>query len=171
MHCKALVQSPTPLLQLLLSFFLRGSPGLSNSAPRREQREVKRLPRRTPLAASAHTLESDVRFQHRSSATFVGVRAFPSSFTSPAVVLVILQSRRYTARKLCSSSLRYFQSGILLPDTGATASQRTASHPSESSRTGSLAARHVPPQNTSICFLNTCLITKIQKYLSIDVCQ
>ncbi|KAJ1216765.1 hypothetical protein NDU88_004364 [Pleurodeles waltl] len=88
MHYEALVQSPTPLLQLPLSYFLRGSPGLSTSAPRREQREVKRLPRRTPLAASTHTLETDARFQHRSSTAFAGARIFPYLSSSPAVILV-----------------------------------------------------------------------------------
>ncbi|KAJ1182599.1 hypothetical protein NDU88_007786 [Pleurodeles waltl] len=93
MHCEALVQSPTPLLQIPLSFFLRGSPGLSSSAPRREQREVKHLPRRTPLAASAHTLESDARFQHCSLATFGGERVFPSSSSHPPSFLTTRRCR------------------------------------------------------------------------------
>ncbi|KAJ1143399.1 hypothetical protein NDU88_009708 [Pleurodeles waltl] len=105
MHCEALVRSPTPLLQLPLNFFLRGSPGLSSSAPRREQREVKHLPRRTPLAASVHTLESDVRFQHRSSAAFTGARVFPSSSFlsfSPAVIF----NRPVQGRKIRGLELR-----------------------------------------------------------------
>ncbi|KAJ1152416.1 hypothetical protein NDU88_005191 [Pleurodeles waltl] len=98
-------------------------------------------------------LDSDVRFQHRSSSPFAGARVSPGTSLLPAAFLFLttVQGRQTNAacELLAAHTLRFLR--FLDPgsssDAGATASQRLTSRPTESSRTSSLTGRHVPQQS------------------------